>query len=83
MEPLKPETRKEILRKAPGATVEELAEYERLLSERFTIDPDAPRSPSMLRLQKEKQNRLKELYKKLFPGAEAGPVTKGKSTGRR
>jgi hypothetical protein len=70
MEPLKPARKKQILESAPSASPEELAEYEKLLAERFTVDPDLPRAPETLGLIQRKNDRLKQLHKKLFPDAE-------------
>ena len=47
MEPLKPETKARILQEQPEATPEDIEEYERLLAERFTEDPDLPQSPAV------------------------------------
>ncbi|HSS98019.1 MAG TPA: hypothetical protein VLK33_13355 [Terriglobales bacterium] len=41
MQPLKPEEKSRILSTNPQAAPEDLSRYEKLLSERFTIDPDA------------------------------------------
>ena len=40
MEPLKPEEKEAILKKNPLADPADIEEYERLLSERFTVDPN-------------------------------------------
>jgi len=60
-----------MLEASPAATPQEIAEYEKLLAERFTVDPDLPRSPESLELRQRKTDRLKELRRKLFPEAEA------------
>jgi hypothetical protein len=70
MEPLKPERKREIYEASPAATPQEIAEYQKLLAERFTVDPDLPRSPQMLELRQRKSERLKELQQKLFPETE-------------
>jgi len=70
MEPLKPERKREIFEASPAATPQEIAEYEALLAERFTVDPDLPRGPEMLKLGQRKSERLKELQRKLFPETE-------------
>lgn len=77
MEPLKPERKRQILEAAPSATPEEIAEYEKLLAERFTIDPDLPRAPESVNLLQRKNDRLKQLHNKLFPDAE--PETQDKT----
>jgi hypothetical protein len=71
MEPLKPQHKRQILEASPAATPQEIAEYEKLLAERFTVDPDLPRGPESLDLRQRKTDRLKELRRKLFPEAEA------------
>ena len=71
MEPLKPQTKRQMLAASPAATPQEIAEYQKLLAERFTVDPDLPRSPESLGLHQRKSDRLKELRRKLFPEAEA------------
>jgi hypothetical protein len=71
MEPLKPVRKRQILESSPSATPEEVAEYEKLLAERFTVDPDLPRDPATLNLRQRKTDRLRELRQKLFPDAEA------------
>jgi len=68
MEPLKPETKKLILDTNPNAAPEDIEEYERLLAERFTVDPDLPKSPEHAILHEAREARLAELHKKLFPG---------------
>lgn len=42
MQPLKPEDKKRILEENPQAAPADIERYEQLLSERFTVDPDAP-----------------------------------------
>jgi hypothetical protein len=66
MEPLKPETKARILRERPQASPEEIEEYERLLAERFTEDPDLPKSPAVAQAAAKRQKRLEQLYEKLF-----------------
>jgi hypothetical protein len=66
MEPLKPETRARILHERPQAGPEDIDEYERLLAERFTEDPDLPASPAVAEAAVKRQQRLEQLYKKLF-----------------
>jgi hypothetical protein len=66
MEPLKPETKTRILKERPEASPEEIEEYERLLAERFTEDPDLPRSPAISQATAKREKRLEQLYKKLF-----------------
>lgn len=81
MEPMDPEVKTQILENAPQAEPEDVNEYERLLSERFTMDPDIPApaaEPETLRGVLEKRNmtreeidqRLAELQEKLFGEAK-------------
>ncbi len=71
MEPLKPESVREIL-KRPAVAPADVEEYERLLAERFTVDPNRPRvaaaPPGLARDPREV--RLEELHRKLFPAAK-------------
>ena len=46
MEPLTPEQKEQALRKHPQAAPEDIAEYERLLAARFSVDPSLRRSPA-------------------------------------
>lgn len=62
MEPLKPEMRSRILDENPEVRPSEIDEYERLLSRRFTIDPDLPTAA-----RDEVESRLAELHRRLFP----------------
>jgi hypothetical protein len=71
MEPLKPDQKRAIFQASPSATPEDIAEYEKLLAERFTVDPDLPRDPASRQLLERKNERLKQLRKKLFPEAES------------
>ena len=82
MEPLKPAIKKGILQAAPTASLEDLAEYERLLAERFTVDPDLPRDAVSSSLADRKKLRLKELHRKLFPAEEDAEADPGTSAGR-
>ncbi len=68
MEPLKPETESKILEESPEAAPEDIQEYERLLAERFTVDPDLPMAPEADSLEEDREERLQYLYRKLFPG---------------
>lgn len=44
MQPLKPEERDNIRREHPQAAPGDLERYEKLLSERFAVDPDQPQA---------------------------------------
>jgi len=66
MEPLKPETKLRILKDRPQACPADIEEYERLLSERFTEDPDLSKSPTKASAAGKRDMRLKQQYKKLF-----------------
>jgi hypothetical protein len=64
MEPLKPHIKQELLKKHP----EELAEYERLLSERFRVDPRKLTTPGPEHEKSaRRKERIKELHGILFP----------------
>lgn len=69
MEPLKPETKSKILAENPQAAPEDIQEYERLLAERFTVDPDLPMAPESEAepTPEGREQRLQYLYRKLFP----------------
>jgi hypothetical protein len=71
MEPLKPDTKRTILQDRPGVGKPDLEEYERLLAQRFSVDPDAPASADA---SQARETRLAELHAKLFgrEPAEAG-----------
>lgn len=70
MEPLKPEAKEGLLNQ-PQASPQDVEEYEKLLSERYTTDPNPdPRTqpaaaPSPAAVRKASETRLKALYKKL------------------
>jgi hypothetical protein len=65
MEPLKPEVKRFVLENNPQASPEEMEEYERLLAERFTRDPDVAASPTA-EAASASEERLNHLYQKLF-----------------
>jgi hypothetical protein len=74
MEPLKPELKKSILANNPQADPKDLEEYERLLSLRFTEDPDEEPATSPLAeqsgtLREQREARIQELHQKLFKSA--------------
>ena len=62
MEPMKPSDRAKLLQVVPEP---ELREYERLLSERFTVDPDLQLSPQAAETANRKAVRLRELAEKV------------------
>ena len=66
MEPLKPETKRQILEDRPEASPEDIEEYERLLAERFAEDPDLPKSPDVAQTAARREKRLEQLSNKLF-----------------
>jgi hypothetical protein len=66
MEPLKPETKRQIPQNMPQASPADIEEYERLLAERFTVDPDLPQSPAVVAAVAQREQRLKQLHGKLF-----------------
>lgn len=69
MEPLKREVVSDILRLNPAAQPSDIAEYERLLAQRFTIDPDLAMEPSPEANRRER--RIRELYAKLISHRES------------
>jgi hypothetical protein len=75
MEPLKPELKKSILANNPQADPKDVDEYERLLSLRFTDDPDQQLSTSPVAERSrtsraQREARIRELHEKLFKSAE-------------
>jgi hypothetical protein len=69
MEPLTPSTKRQILDNNPQASTRDLQEYERLLAQRFTVDPDLETEPSLD--ARSREERLEQLYHKLFEYGEA------------
>jgi hypothetical protein len=69
MEPLKPETVQDVLKLAEPATApgleDDIEEYERLLSERFTRDPDLPMSPQQAHDIDLAEDRIEKLHKRI------------------
>jgi hypothetical protein len=74
VEPLKPETIRQLLIDRPHVAPEEIEEYQRLLSERFTVDPSQAHLPHIAARHDAREGRLKELYQKLFGPDPARPV---------
>jgi hypothetical protein len=77
MEPLKPETKQQILSDRPQASPDDIEEYERLLSERFASDPDERFASDPDALTPPtfgfddatgREARIRELHEKLFGG---------------
>jgi len=66
VEPLRPEERELILQTRPEATPQDIDEYQRLLAERFLVDPSLPRSPESDRVDRSREERIHLLYQKLF-----------------
>ena len=66
MEPLKPEMKRKLLEAQRQATPADIEEYERLLAERFTLDPDLPQTSIMESTVNAKEARLAQLHKLLF-----------------
>jgi hypothetical protein len=73
MEPLKPEQKRSVLENNPQAQPSDLEEYERLLSLRFTEDPDRQAATAAEEdaagTHAQREARIKELYQKLFKPA--------------
>ena len=65
MQPLKPEVKEAILAERADVDAADVQEYERLLSRRFTIDPDRPSTESATAADSDGE-RLRELHEKLF-----------------
>ena len=75
MEPLKPELKKSILANNPQADPKDIQEYERLLSLRFSEDPDEelanwPVAEQSRTASEEREARIQELHQKLFRSAD-------------
>jgi hypothetical protein len=66
VEPMNPQTRKGLLKTSPQASPEDVAEYERLLAHRFTVDPSIPRAPADDHAANARDARLRELYARLY-----------------
>lgn len=67
MEPMKPDAKKRILEENPEAQPGDLEEYELLLSQRFTVDPDLAAAPGDESGPDQVEARLEHLHRKLFP----------------
>jgi hypothetical protein len=67
MEPLKPDAKAKILAENPDAAPGDVEEYQRLLSQRFTIDPDFPATAAESAEAEEAEARIAQLHRKLFP----------------
>lgn len=50
MEPLKPEEKRRLLQNNPSISSEDIEEYEKLLAERFTTDPNIPTTTSRAKM---------------------------------
>jgi len=72
MEPMKPGETARILSDNPDAEPADLAEYERLLSERFATNPDVPNASDEAGVAARREARLAELHGKLFGQVVAG-----------
>jgi hypothetical protein len=64
MEPLKPRDLEQA--RSKGATEAELAEYNRLIAERFTTNPNLAKSPADERIERQREQKIGDLYQKLF-----------------
>jgi hypothetical protein len=67
MEPMKPDAKARILEEQPHAQPGDLEEYELLLSQRFTMDPDVAAAPGDESASDQVDARLEHLHRKLFP----------------
>jgi len=66
MEPMKPELINRLLHERPGLTRADIDEYHRLQGERFLVNPLLPKSPDEEKAATERENRIKELYRKMY-----------------
>jgi hypothetical protein len=66
MEPMKPELVNRLLHERPNLTRADIEEYHRLQAERFQVNPLLPRSPDQERVITQRENRIKELYAKIY-----------------
>jgi hypothetical protein len=91
MQPLKPEEERAILENSPQAEPGDLQEYQRLLSLRFTEDPDqepaaAPSGVVARTLTADsranRELRIQELHRKLFGSAANKAASASKSAAR-
>jgi hypothetical protein len=64
MEPQKPKEKLEMMQRGESTDASEVEEYEKLLSQRFTRDPDAPVPESPQQGDQDDRSRLRELYRK-------------------
>lgn len=75
MQPLKPDEERSVLENNPQAQPSDLEEYERLLSLRFTEDPDQKPATSPQEDEAEvdlgREARIQQLHRKLFRSATA------------
>jgi hypothetical protein len=73
MQPMKPEQIRSALMNRPEAQPSDLEEYQRLLSQRFTTDPDREQPAAAPLIEKgrvDREERLRELYRTLFQPQE-------------
>lgn len=71
MEPPKPQIRSRY-NAAPNFTPEEAMEYERLLAQRFQVDPDMQKNPATLAEERQREQRILELHQKIYGAVPAG-----------
>jgi hypothetical protein len=78
MQPLKPNEERSVLENNPQAQPSDLEEYERLLSLRFTEDPDQRPAASPHEGEAEvdlgREARIQQLHRKLFSSATASAL---------
>ena len=70
MEAMSPAEKLSLLEQNPDLTQEEIDEYERLLSERFTIDPDRVSFEAGPEKRIEREEQIARLYYRIYGGAE-------------
>jgi hypothetical protein len=70
MEPLKPDVVQRVLDAAANVAApvspQDIEEYERLLSERFTRDPDLPMAPQQANAVDQAEARIEQLHQAIF-----------------
>jgi hypothetical protein len=71
MEPPKPKLQTQTFA-APTHSREEAMEYEQLLALRFQADPDMPKDPAMIANEAKREQRIQELYQKIYGAMPAG-----------
>jgi hypothetical protein len=66
VEPMRPELVNRLLHDRPGLTQADIEEYQRLQAERFLVNPLLPKSPDEQKKIIDRENRIKELHRKIY-----------------